>query len=73
MTISGKLQKTQYSESEAAQVLGVSVDELQQLVRRHIAAGGDDELPFLSQTHYQPSDLLLLRILAAQSPLSAES
>ena len=62
---SAKPQKSQYSELEAAHALGVSTDELRRLIRCHIVRG-EDELPSLSQASFQPSDLLLLRLLASQ-------
>ncbi len=65
--ISVKPQKAQYSEVEAAEALGVSVEELRRLIRHHIV-NGEDDLPSLSQANFQPSDLLLLRILAGQCP-----
>ena len=52
--------KTQYSEHEAAQMLGVSLEDFRTLVRTHIVHGED--LP--AQATYQPSDLLVLRVLA---------
>jgi hypothetical protein len=67
-----KPRKAQYSETEAAEALGVSLDELRRLIRHHIV-GAEDELPPLSQANFQPSDLLLLRILAGQCPQPAGS
>jgi hypothetical protein len=63
--ISATPHKTHYSELEVANALGVSIDELRRLIRHHIVRG-EDELPSLSQASFQPSDLLLLRILAGQ-------
>ena len=57
--------KSQYSESEAAAALGVSVDELRTLIRNHIVTG-DDEMKSASMASFQPADLLLLRILSGQ-------
>lgn len=54
-----KLNKTQYSEHEAAQLLGVSIEELRSLVCTHIVHGAD--LP--EQATYQASDLVVLRLL----------
>jgi hypothetical protein len=56
--------KSQYTEVEAAEELGVSVDRLRTLVRRHVATTEEDatNIPI---TTYQPSDLLLLRFLTA--------
>ena len=64
--------KSQYSEPEVAEALGVSVDELRRLIQRHIVSG-EDEMPSLSQASFQPSDLLLLRILAGQRFQPSES
>lgn len=61
--IAAKPLKAQYSESEAADALGVTVAEFRRLIRNHIAVG-EDELGHLSRTHFQPSDLLLLKILS---------
>jgi hypothetical protein len=55
-----KTSKAYYSEDEAARKLGVSVDELRSLVRNHISTG--EEMPAVEV--FQPSDLVLLRILA---------
>ena len=54
--------KTHYSVSEAARQLGISVEELQSLVIDHIVEREEDakNLPRLS---FQPSDLLLLKLL----------
>jgi len=70
--ITVKPHKAQYSETEAAEALGVSTDELRRLIRRHIVGEADDLAP-LSQANFQPSDLLLLRILAGQCPQPAGS
>ena len=52
--------RVQYSEEEAAQILGITVDRLRTLVRTHIANGDDvTAVPKL-----QASDLVVLRILA---------
>jgi len=56
--------KSHYSETEAAHALGVSLDELRTLVRRHILHNEED-LVNLPVTSFQPSDLLLLRLLSA--------
>ena len=57
--------KGHYSEAEAAEVLGLSVERLRALVRNHIAER-DEDVSNLPVAHFQPSDLLLLRILAGQ-------
>ncbi|MGC4048294.1 MAG: hypothetical protein QM757_01070 [Paludibaculum sp.] len=56
--------KGYYSETEAAQALGLTIDSLRALVRQHILHS-EDELANLSMTTFQPSDLLLLRLLSA--------
>ena len=65
--ITAKPRKAQYSEGEAAEALGVTIEEFRRLIRHHIVSGEDD-IPPLSQANFQPSDLLLLRILAGQCP-----
>lgn len=57
--------KGYYNETEAAHALGLSLDGLRTLVRRHILESEDDvhNLPI---TSFQPSDLLLLRLLLAR-------
>lgn len=70
--ISVKPQKAQYSEAEAAEALGVTVEELHRLIRSHIVTG-EEEVASLSQASFQPADLLLLRILAGQLPQISNS
>jgi hypothetical protein len=58
--------KPQLNESEAAQQLGVTVEELRTIIRRHIVT--DDVDPNnVPMTTFQPSDLVLLRLLAKNS------
>jgi hypothetical protein len=58
--------KAQYNEAEAAQQLGVTIEELRTLIRLHIVT--DDVDPNnVPMTTFQPSDLLLLRLLAKNS------
>ncbi len=61
--VSPKQQKTQFSQSEAAAELGISLDQLRSLIRNHLVKS-DEELTAASFMSFQPSDLLLLRILA---------
>ncbi len=56
--------KTQYSEHEAAEELGVSVDQLRTLIRSHIAET-DEDLTHIAAASFHPSDLLVLKLLAA--------
>ncbi len=55
--------KGYYSETEAAQALGLTIDSLRALVRQHILQN-EDEMANLPMTTFQPSDLLLLRLLS---------
>ena len=63
-----KASKVRYSEDEAARKLGLSVDELRLLVRDHIATGDGAH----AVDNFQPSDLVVLRILAQQYKLVAQ-
>ncbi len=54
--------KTQYSEGEAAQELGVSLEELRTLIRSHIV-DTDDDLNNVPMASFHPSDLLVLKLL----------
>jgi hypothetical protein len=69
-TISIKTNHTQYSEAEAAQELGVTVDQLRKLIRSHIAQT-DEDLNHIAVASFHASDLLVLKILAGQNGLSA--
>lgn len=55
--------KTQFSEIEAAYQLGLSIEELRVLIRKHIVVNEED-VNNVPMTSFQPSDLLLLRLLA---------
>ena len=55
--------KSQYSESEAAEELGVSVTQLRTMIRSHVVER-DEDLNNVPVTSFQPSDLLILRLLA---------
>ena len=56
--------KSQYNEVEAAEELGVSVERLRVLIRRHVVTS-DEDLNNVPIASFQPSDLLLLRFLTA--------
>jgi DNA-binding transcriptional MerR regulator len=58
--------KSHYSEVEVAAELGVSVKELRSLIRMHVIPK-EDEIEHTSVLTFQPSDLLLLRLLATQA------
>ena len=55
--------KSQYSESEAAEELGISVSQLRTMIRSHVVER-DEDLSNVPVTTFQPSDLLILRLLA---------
>ncbi len=57
--------KSQYSETEAAEELGVSVAQLRTMIRSHVVER-DEDLTNVPVTTFQPSDLLVLRLLAKQ-------
>jgi hypothetical protein len=52
--------RVEYSEIEAADMLGISVDHLRTLVKSHIVK---DEEPSVTVESFHQSDLLLLRLL----------
>ena len=56
------INKAQYSEAEVAQQLGVTVEDLRTLIRRHIVIE-ETEATNVPMTTFQPSDLLVLRLL----------
>jgi hypothetical protein len=66
--------KNHFSESEAAVVLGVSVEELRALIQRHILKSEEDAHN-VATTVFQPSDLLILRMILGgmRSPQAAAS
>jgi hypothetical protein len=55
--------KSQYTEIEAAEELGVSLEHLRKMVRSHVV-DRDEDVNNLPVTTFQPSDLLILRLLA---------
>ena len=57
--------KSQYSESEAAEELGVSVEQLRLMIRSHVV-DRDEDLTNVPVTTFQPSDLLILRLLTGR-------
>ena len=59
--------KSQYSEIEAAEELGISVERLRTMIRSHIVER-DEDLTNVPVTTFQPSDLLILRLLARMPP-----
>jgi hypothetical protein len=57
--------KTQYSETEAAEELGISVEQLRGMIRSHVV-DREEDLNNVPVTTFQPSDLLVLRLLAGR-------
>ena len=55
--------KGQYSEAEAAEELGISVAQLRTMIRSHVVDREEDAVN-IPVTTFQPSDLLILRLLA---------
>jgi hypothetical protein len=64
--------KSQYSETEAAEELGVSVAQLRTMIRSHVV-DRDEDLSNVPATTFQPSDLLILRLLAGMPPNSSQA
>ena len=58
-----KAGKSQYSETEAAEELGISVARFRTMIRSHVV-DRDEDLNNVPVTTFQPSDLLILRLLA---------
>ena len=58
--------RSQYTEVEAAEELGISVDSLRDIVRKHVVERTED-IQNLPITTFQPSDLLILRLFAGMS------
>jgi hypothetical protein len=61
-----RLSKGQYSEREAAEELGVSVEQLRSLIRSHIV-DSDEDLNNIPIASFHPSDLLVLKLLSGHS------
>jgi hypothetical protein len=63
--------KSQYSETEAAEELGISVAQLRTMIRSHVV-DRDEDLSNVPATTFQPSDLLILRLLAGMPSNSSQ-
>jgi hypothetical protein len=61
--------KSQYSEIEAANELGISIEMFRKMIRHHVVES-DEDLTNVPATSFQPSDLLVLRLL---SKMNADS
>ena len=57
-----KPSKGQYSEAEAAEELGITVAQLRTMIRSHVV-DRDEDVNNIPVTTFQPSDLLVLRLL----------
>ena len=55
--------KSQYNEVEAAEELGVSVERFRSIIRSHVV-DQDEDANNIPVTTFQPSDLLILRLLS---------
>jgi hypothetical protein len=62
---SSKTGKSQYSEAEAAEELGITIGQLRTMIRSHVV-DRDEDLNNVPATTFQPSDLLILRLLSGQ-------
>ncbi len=60
-----RMGKSQYSETEAAEELGISVAQLRIMIRSHVVEH-DEDLTNVPATTFQPSDLLILRLLSSK-------
>jgi hypothetical protein len=60
--VSSKPAKGHYSEAEAAEQLGISVLQLRTMIRSHVV-DKDEDLNNVPVHTFQPSDLLILRLL----------
>ncbi len=56
--------KGYFNEADAARELGLTLDQFRSLVRTHLL-DDDEDLANLSRIYFQPSDLVVLRLLAA--------
>ena len=61
--------KSQYSETEAAEELGISTEQLRTMIRSHVV-DREEDLNNVAATTFQPSDLLVLRLLANNAVLA---
>jgi hypothetical protein len=59
--------KSQYTETEAAEELGVSILQLRTMIRSHVV-DRDEDLTNVPVHTFQASDLVILRLLTKQLP-----
>ena len=55
--------KTQYSEQEAAEELGLSIEQFRTLIKSHIV-DNEEDLNNVPVASFHPSDLLVLKLLS---------
>ncbi len=55
--------KSQFTETEAAEELGISVEQLRTMIRSHVV-DREEDVNNIPVTTFQPSDLLVLRLLS---------
>ncbi len=60
-----RLGKSNYSESEAAEELGISALQLRAVIRSHVT-DHDEDLSNIPATSFQASDLVILRMLMSE-------
>ena len=60
--------KSHYSETEVAEELGISTEQLRPMIRSHVI-DRDEDLTNVPATTFQPSDLLVLRLAVAGTEL----
>lgn len=60
--------KSHYTEGEVAQQLGLTVERLRNLIRERVMLS-EDEIRQTAMVSFQPSDLLLLKLLVAQAEM----
>ena len=63
--------KSQYSDVEAAEELGISVPDLRKMIRSHVVER-DEDLNNVPVHTFQPSDMLILRLLTGQQTAVSE-
>jgi len=63
-------QKSHYTETEAAEELGISVTQLRTLVRERIVRSEED-IRNLPMAYFQPADVLLLKLITTGVASSA--
>ncbi|HEV8147969.1 MAG TPA: hypothetical protein VGP79_16385 [Bryobacteraceae bacterium] len=69
MQLTTRMGKSQYSETEAAEELGISVEQLRRMIRSHVV-DRDEDVHNIPVHTFQPSDLLILRLLTGM-PVTA--